>query len=132
MGGVPGSGFTIVTLWGPLVAPRPARRRAARRSRCRATHRTGAGTPGRVALGIALFRTHVLAGWAAILLAVSTVATAALVVPPDSFSRPLAVPEGIALIALGVSLWRKAPPTSPADTSATVAPRSPAHEPICR
>ena len=41
-----------------------------------------------------------------LLLAVSTVATAALAVLPESFNRPLAVPEGVALIALGVSLWR--------------------------
>jgi hypothetical protein len=46
------------------------------------------------------------ARWAAILLAVSTVATAALAVLPEAFSRPLAVPEGVALIGLGVSLWR--------------------------
>ena len=31
---------------------------------------------------------------------------AALAVLPDSFNRPLAVPTGVALIGLGVSLWR--------------------------
>jgi hypothetical protein len=51
-------------------------------------------------------RTGVLARWAAALLAVSTVATAALAVLPEAFNRPFAVPEGIALIGLGVSLWR--------------------------
>jgi hypothetical protein len=61
---------------------------------------------GGLLFGIALFRTRVLARWAAALLAVSTVATAALAVLPESFNRPLAVPEGIALIGLGVSLWR--------------------------
>jgi hypothetical protein len=61
---------------------------------------------GGLVFGIALFRTGVLARWAAALLAVSTVGTAALAVLPESFNRPLAVPEGIALIALGVSLWR--------------------------
>src|SRR3954470_8614751 len=61
---------------------------------------------GGLLFGIALVRTRVLARWAAALLAVSTVATAALAVLPDSFNRPFAVPEGIALIALGVSLWR--------------------------
>lgn len=61
---------------------------------------------GGLIFGIALFRTCVLARWAAALLAVSTVATAALAVLPESFNRPLAVPEGIALIGLGVSLWR--------------------------
>ena len=61
---------------------------------------------GGLIFGIALFRTGVLARWAAALLAVSTVGTAALAVLPESFNRPFAVPEGIALIALGVSLWR--------------------------
>jgi hypothetical protein len=71
---------------------------------------------GGLLFGIALFRTGVLARWAAALLAVSTVGTAALAVLPDSFNRPFAVPEGIALIALGVSLWRnprEVPKTSP-------------------
>src|SRR5215213_1182644 len=63
---------------------------------------------GGLLFGVALFRTGVLARWAAALLAVSTTATAALAVLPESFNRPLAVPEGIALIALGVSLWRNA------------------------
>lgn len=61
---------------------------------------------GGLIFGIALFRARVLARWAALLLAVSTVATAALAILPESFNRPLAVPEGVALIALGVSLWR--------------------------
>jgi len=61
---------------------------------------------GGLLFGIALFRARVLARWAAILLAVSTVATAALAVLPEAFSRPLAVPEGVALIGLGISLWR--------------------------
>lgn len=63
---------------------------------------------GGVVFGIALFRTRVLARGAAALLAVSTGALAALAVLPESFNRPLAVPVGIALIALGVSLWRNA------------------------
>ncbi len=63
---------------------------------------------GGVVFGIALFRTRVLARWAAALLAVSTGALAALAVLPESFNRPFAVPVGIALIALGVSLWRNA------------------------
>jgi hypothetical protein len=61
---------------------------------------------GGLVFGIALFRARVLARWAAVLLAVSTVATAALAVLPEVFSRPMAVPEGIALIGLGISLWR--------------------------
>jgi hypothetical protein len=63
---------------------------------------------GGLIFGIALFRTRVLARWAAALLAVSTAGTAALAVLPESFNRPFAVPEGIALIALGMSLWRNA------------------------
>lgn len=61
---------------------------------------------GGLLFGIALLRAGILARWASALLAVSTLATAALAVLPDSFNRPLAVPEGIALIGLGVSLWR--------------------------
>jgi hypothetical protein len=50
---------------------------------------------------------------------VSTIGTAALAVLPEAFNRPLAVPEGIALIGLGVSLWRnprESAATEPADT----------------
>jgi hypothetical protein len=61
---------------------------------------------GGLVFGIALFRARVLARWAAALLAVSTVATASLAFLPSGFDRPMAVPEGIALIGLGVSLWR--------------------------
>lgn len=61
---------------------------------------------GGLVFGIALFRANVLARWAAALLAVATVSTAALAVLPASFDRPMAVPEGVALIGLGVSLWR--------------------------
>ena len=61
---------------------------------------------GGLVFGIALFRTGILARWAAALLAVSTVGTAALAVLPAGFDRPIAVPEGVALIALGMSLWR--------------------------
>jgi hypothetical protein len=60
---------------------------------------------GGLAFGIALFRARVLARWAALLLAASTVGTAALAVLPESFNRPMAVPEGVAMIGLGVSLW---------------------------
>lgn len=68
---------------------------------------TGVGyVLGGLIFGIALFRARVLARWAAVLLAVSTVATVALAVLPESFDRPMAVPEGVALIGLGISLWR--------------------------
>lgn len=61
---------------------------------------------GGLLFGIALFRARVLARWAAALLAVGTAGTAALAVLPDSFNRPFAVPVGVALVGLGVSLWR--------------------------
>jgi hypothetical protein len=75
---------------------------------------------GGLIFGIALFRAGVLARWAAALLAVATIGTAALAVLPDSFNRPMAVPEGIALIGLGISLWRTQTRTE-ADTTATTA-----------
>ena len=90
---------------------------------------------GGLIFGIALFRTGVLARWAAALLAVSTVGTAALAVLPDSFNRPFAVPEGIALIALGVSLWRHPSdvPATPRETVPVVSPAvSPVEQPAVR
>jgi len=90
---------------------------------------------GGLLFGIALFRTRVLARWAAALLAVSTAATAALAVLPESFNRPLAVPEGIALIALGVSLWRNprdSHQTTPATSSTTALPISPVEQAAVR
>ncbi len=61
---------------------------------------------GGLVFGIALFRSGVLARWAAALLAVGALGTAALAVLPESFNRPMAVPVGLALIGLGISLWR--------------------------
>ena len=61
---------------------------------------------GGLLFGFALFRARILARWAAALLAVGTVATVSLAVLPESFNRPMAVPVGVALIGLGVSLWR--------------------------
>ena len=49
----------------------------------------------------------------------STVATIALAVLPASFERPMAVPEGVALIALGISLWPDQRQTAPTAASAT-------------
>jgi len=66
---------------------------------------------GGLVFGIALFRARILARWAAALLAVGTISTASLAVLPESFNRPMAVPVGLALIGLGVSLWRN--PSSP-------------------
>jgi hypothetical protein len=77
---------------------------------------------GGLVFGIALFRAHVLARWAAVLLAVSTVATASLAFLPDAFNRPMAVPEGVALIGLGISLWRHESGSSPTSGTASVRP----------
>jgi hypothetical protein len=61
---------------------------------------------GGLLFGIALFRTGILARWACALLAYGTTSALALAALPESFSRPFAVPTGVALIGLGVSLWR--------------------------
>src|SRR3954447_17654511 len=61
---------------------------------------------GGLLFGIALFRAGVLARWACALFAYGTVSALALAALPESFSRPFAVPTGVALIGLGVSLWR--------------------------
>ena len=79
---------------------------------------------GGLLFGIALFRTRVLARWAAALLAISTIATLALAVLPDAFNRPFAVPEGIALIGLGVSMWRSSTQTATDSGGATLAARA--------
>ena len=71
-------------------------------SRCRASPTW----PAACVFGIALFRARVLARWAAALLAVGGVVSVALAVMPDAFYRFLAFPNGIAMIALGYSLWR--------------------------
>jgi hypothetical protein len=82
---------------------------------------------GGLLFGIALFRTGILPRWAAALLAVSTVSTAALAVLPEAFNRPFAVPEGIALIALGVALWR-----NPGDVDARTVDPAAVLEPAVR
>lgn len=68
---------------------------------------TGIGySLGGLLFGIALFRAGVLARWASVLLAYGTTSALALSALPESFNRPFAVPVGVALIGLGVSLWR--------------------------
>jgi hypothetical protein len=75
---------------------------------------------GGLLFGIALFRAGVLARWAAALLAVATTSALALAALPESFSRPFAVPTGVALIGLGVSLWRdQRRPSKTVDAPAT-------------
>jgi hypothetical protein len=61
---------------------------------------------GGLLFGIALFRARVLPRWAAALLAVGGAVSAAQQVLPDPWFRLLAFPNGIAMIALGYSLWR--------------------------
>ena len=61
---------------------------------------------GGLLFGIALFRARILSRWASLLLAYGTISVLALSVLPESYSRPFAVPTGVALIGLGVSLWR--------------------------
>jgi hypothetical protein len=61
---------------------------------------------GGLLFGIALYRARVLSRWAAALLAAGAVGIATLKFLPTSFDRPMAVPTGVALIGLGVSLWR--------------------------
>ncbi len=82
---------------------------------------------GGLLFGIATYRARVLARWAAALLAVSTAGTVALAVLPEAFNRPVAVPTGIALIGLGLSLWS----ARHHDPVAAVAP-APVHEPAVR
>lgn len=84
---------------------------------------------GGLLFGVALFRARVLARWAAALLALGTVATAALKFLPQSFDRPFAVPTGVALIGLGVSLWRtqRTAAQTAATGSAVLAPAGAGH-----
>jgi hypothetical protein len=63
---------------------------------------------GGLLFGIALYRARVLPRWAAALLSIGGIVSAALVLMPDAFYRFLAFPNGIAMIALGYSLWKTA------------------------
>jgi hypothetical protein len=80
---------------------------------------------GGLLFGIALYRARVLARWAAALLAVGGVVTLALSAMPDAFYRLLALPNGIALIGLGLSLWGTTRTASTDTTSTQTTPRSP-------
>ena len=90
----------------------------------------GIGYPlGGLLFGIALFRAGVPARWACALLAYGTTSALALSALPESFNRPFAVPTGVALIGLGVSLWRdqrRQPETVSAPATAWIA------EPVTR
>lgn len=60
---------------------------------------------GGLLFGIALFRANVLARWASLLLAVATPLSILIPFLPFVNQRLFAVPTGLALIALGASLW---------------------------
>lgn len=62
---------------------------------------------GGTIFGIALFRANVLPRWAAALLSVGAVATLATSQLPPLTQRLFAIPVGIALIGLGLALWRE-------------------------
>ena len=65
--------------------------------------------------GIALFRARILSRWASALLAVGTVLPIAAPLVPHQVLRGAAIPVGIAMIGLGVSLWRdQRQPATPA------------------
>ena len=80
---------------------------------------------GGLVFGIALYRARVLARWAAALLAVGGVVTVALSLMPDAFYRLLALPNGIAMIGLGYSLWSTARTISTDTTTMQTAAGSP-------
>jgi hypothetical protein len=62
---------------------------------------------GGLVFGIALYRAGVLARWASALLAVAALATLAPLFLPVANQRLFAVPNAVALIGLGWSLWRE-------------------------
>lgn len=78
---------------------------------------------GGLLFGIAVFRAGILSRWAAALFAYGTVSALALAVLPESFSRPFAVPTGVALVGLGVSLWRDQLASSSRPEGSPTAPR---------
>lgn len=82
---------------------------------------------GGLLFGIALYRANVLARWASALLAVGGVVTVVLALLPDAFYRLLALPNGIAMIGLGYSLWRTARASSPPPPADVPEPRQ-AHD----
>ena len=79
---------------------------------------------GGLLFGIALYRAHVLARWAAALLAAGGVVSVALSLMPDAFYRLLAFPNGIAMIGLGYSLWRTTRESTTMQRSAVTIPGS--------
>jgi len=62
---------------------------------------------GGLVFGIGLFRAKVLTRWGSLFLAVATPLSAFIPLLPQINQRLFAVPTGLALIVLGVSLWRQ-------------------------
>jgi hypothetical protein len=73
--------------------------------------------------GIALVRAHVLARWAAALLAVGALSTLAIPLLPQINQRLFAVPVGVALACLGYSLWREQRTPEAGPVASSVTPR---------
>ncbi len=78
---------------------------------------------GGLLFGIALFRARVLARWAAALLAVGALATLAIPLLPEVNFRLFAIPTGVALAGLGLSLWREARDPAASSSPEAVAAR---------
>lgn len=62
---------------------------------------------GGLLFGVALFRARIVARWAALLLAIGTLASALVPLLPHSLDRLTAIPVGLALAGLGYSLWHE-------------------------
>lgn len=79
---------------------------------------------GGAMFGIALFRARILWSWAAILLIVGAVIAPLTALVPHEVGRFAALPVGVALVGLGLSLWsdRREPATAPASYAATSQP----------
>ena len=87
---------------------------------------------GGLLFGIALYRAHVLARWAAALLAADGVLSVALSLMPDAFYRLLEVPNGIAMIGLGYSLWRTTRASATVEPTAVSVPAQRSLRPVTR
>ncbi len=61
---------------------------------------------GGLALGVASFRARILSRWSSALLAVGSVLTLAVPLVPHQVARGAALPVGIAMLGLGISLWQ--------------------------
>jgi hypothetical protein len=74
---------------------------------------------GGLLFGVVLYRARILARWAALLLAVGSVATLLVPVLPHALDRLIAFPVGLALAGLGYSLWRDQARTTQSTASST-------------